>query len=199
MANPEHLEILEQGVEAWNEWRDKNGSVSPDLSGANLIEANLRGAHLQSADLIEARFIEADLVGTVLCKANLSNADLSDADLSGANLDTAILIQANLYGTTFAETNLSEANLAGATLGFTVIADVDLSEVDGLKEIWHRAPSTVGIDTIYKSKGNIPEDFLRGCGVPEEIIVIARTLRSTRTNYYSCFISHSAKDKRFCE
>jgi hypothetical protein len=31
MANPEHLELLRQGVEVWNEWRTKEPLVLPDL------------------------------------------------------------------------------------------------------------------------------------------------------------------------
>jgi len=40
MANEEHLKILNQRVEAWNEWRDKNPQITPDLSKANLIMAD---------------------------------------------------------------------------------------------------------------------------------------------------------------
>ncbi|MGQ9702955.1 MAG: hypothetical protein ACUVRX_01220 [Actinomycetota bacterium] len=42
MANPEHLEILRQGVKAWNEWRRQNVYIIPDLYGADL-----RGMDLQ--------------------------------------------------------------------------------------------------------------------------------------------------------
>jgi hypothetical protein len=35
MANAEQLAILKQGVKVWNEWREKNKDVRPDLgSGA---------------------------------------------------------------------------------------------------------------------------------------------------------------------
>ena len=34
----------------------------------------------------------------------------------------------------------------------------------------HFGRSTMAIDTIYKSRGNIPRVFLRGCGVPENFI-----------------------------
>ncbi len=44
MANEEHLKILKQGVEAWNEWREKNPQIIPDLSKANLSKADLPGA-----------------------------------------------------------------------------------------------------------------------------------------------------------
>ena len=29
MANPEHLEILKQGVEQWNKWREEHPEVRP--------------------------------------------------------------------------------------------------------------------------------------------------------------------------
>ena len=50
MANEEHLKIIQQGVAAWNEWREKNAELHPDLSDAVLREANLREANLNGAD-----------------------------------------------------------------------------------------------------------------------------------------------------
>jgi hypothetical protein len=36
MANDKHPELLQQGVDAWNAWREKEPSVRPDLNDANL-------------------------------------------------------------------------------------------------------------------------------------------------------------------
>jgi hypothetical protein len=48
MANPEHLKLLQQGVEVWNAWMVKERSVPADL--ANLVGANLiTGADLSGA------------------------------------------------------------------------------------------------------------------------------------------------------
>jgi Pentapeptide repeats (8 copies) len=55
VADPEHLEFLHQGVEAWNAWRRENLSIVPDLSEANLHGANLLEAILGRADLREAK------------------------------------------------------------------------------------------------------------------------------------------------
>jgi hypothetical protein len=41
MANPEHLQMLRQGVEVRHQWRGQNGVIEPDLRGANLTEAIL--------------------------------------------------------------------------------------------------------------------------------------------------------------
>ncbi len=61
----------------------------------------------------------------------------------------------------------------------------------------HVAPSTIGVDTIYSSKGKIPEEFLRGAGVPENFIEYMRSLVANPIEYYSCFISYSSKDEEF--
>jgi hypothetical protein len=42
MANEEHLARLKQGVEAWNQWRDKHPEIYPDLREADLAGADLR-------------------------------------------------------------------------------------------------------------------------------------------------------------
>lgn len=71
MANKEHLELLKQGVDVWNQWRNEHKGIVPDLSGANLERANLHGANFRGADL---------------SGANLSGANLSGANLFGAQL-----------------------------------------------------------------------------------------------------------------
>ncbi len=67
MANQEHLDLLiGQGVEVWNQWRQENPDLEPDLSGSILNRADLRGALLSRVNLTEASLIWADLRGAVL-------------------------------------------------------------------------------------------------------------------------------------
>jgi hypothetical protein len=63
--------------------------------------------------------------------------------------------------------------------------------------VQHSGPSTIGIDTISRSEGNIPEAFLRGCGVPESFITYGRSLVGKEIEFFSCFISYSHADKSF--
>ena len=37
MANEEHLAQLQQGVDAWNQWRASNRAIQLDLRGAMLF------------------------------------------------------------------------------------------------------------------------------------------------------------------
>ena len=80
-----------------------------------------------------------------------------------------------------------------------MFGDNDLSTVKGLETVRHLGPSTVAIDTIYKSKGDIPEAFLRGAGVPEDFIVYMRSLVGKAIEFYSCFVSYSSKDADFAQ
>jgi hypothetical protein len=41
MANPEHLAILNQGVESWNSWRSAESGTFVDLTGADFSGAGL--------------------------------------------------------------------------------------------------------------------------------------------------------------
>jgi hypothetical protein len=192
MAKRTHQKIIEQGVGAWNQWRAANQKIAPDLEDANLFDTNLRGANLSKAKLPGAFLIWTDLRDADLAGADLSGADLRSTDLGGADLTMADLRSANLQGT-----HLEGSNLSGARMGFTIFAENDISTVKGLETVWHSAPSTVGIDTIYKSRGNIPEAFLRGAGVPEDFITYMRSLVGKAIDYYKCFISYSSQDDDF--
>lgn len=224
MANPEHLEILKRGVEEWNNWRSQYPNLEPNLREAGLYGeclrlanlckvdftgANLRGADLQHAALRAAKLRRTDLIsanlrGANFTGANLERADLIDADLRWAiftrsYLDAANLYGANAYGTEFHATHLRGANLTSALAGETKFIDVDLSVVLGLHAMTHSGPSIIGIETIQKSHGKIPEAFLRGCGVPDEFIAYIRSTVGRPVEFYSCFISYSTKDQGFAE
>ena len=133
-------------------------------------------------DLRGANFIDAELE-----LADFSYADLTEADLTGAYL----------VGTNFRGACLNRANLKEADIGLTVFIDNDLSAVNGLDAVNHHAPSTIGIDTLFKSGGKIPEVFLRGAGVPEDFITFVPSLVGRAIEFYSCFISFGHHDEAF--
>jgi uncharacterized protein YjbI with pentapeptide repeats len=187
MANLEHLEILKQGVKAWNEWRENNYLIRPDLSGAVISRAVLSHVFLREADLSRAVLREAIFSRAVLREADLSDADLSGAFLSGAVLREADLSRSFLSRADLREADLREADLCGAfltnvRLDLTTFANNDLGEVKGLESIHHDGPSTIGVDTLNKSAGKIPESFLRGCGLSDWQIDSAKLYRPELSN-----------------
>nr|WP_232102864.1 toll/interleukin-1 receptor domain-containing protein [Gimesia aquarii] len=172
--------------------------MNANLEGANLFMADLNQADLSQAKLMDANFkfanvSYANLSGAFLKNADFSNANLKKANLNGANFNYANLSEANLI-----ETNLSETNLNNAQLFYSTFTRVDLSLTIGLDSVKHYGPSSLGIDTLMKSKGKIPEIFLRGCGITDDFIsYIPSHFAKSAIEFYSCFISYSHKDKSF--
>lgn len=98
MANPEHLAVLNSGLDAWNRWRQEHPDLRPDLSCASLRHANLQGMNFQNAtlsgaDCTGANFADADLVNADLSNAQLQDAILKWADSRGAIFDGATFTQ----------------------------------------------------------------------------------------------------------
>ena len=104
MAIVDHLQKLEEGVSAWNKWRNQNPDIAPDLSAADLRDAELQGANLHGTNLDQCDLRDAILDG----------ADLTLASLSRANLSGAILTSVNLAGVQGKRPNFAGANATGA-------------------------------------------------------------------------------------
>jgi uncharacterized protein YjbI with pentapeptide repeats len=186
MATPEHLEILEQGVEAWNQWRSKNRSIRPDLMGADLTKSDLHGV-----DFIETDLRGVDLIETDLTRGWLTRANFQNVNLAGAHLARAILFQANLYTANLSRANLVAAELCGANLGSAelttaelttaVLVTADLNEADLTKANLTRAGLTkanlTGADLTKANlrgailtKANLARATLAGADLSEAIL-----------------------------
>jgi uncharacterized protein YjbI with pentapeptide repeats len=129
--------------------------------------------------------------------ANLSGSCLSGADFSNADFTGANLTDARLLGANFTRAVLIGTNFARATIGGVTFATNDLSQTLGLETCVHRGPSSIGIDTVVKSNGKIPDALLRGCGVPDSFAAYAKSLVGSPIEFYSCFISYSHAERCF--
>jgi len=175
-GNPRHIEVIEQGVEMWNNWREEYPYVKPDLSGTNLSQEDLSGANLQQVNFSGANMVGVDLSGADLYAANLHFANLYGSNLSNANLEVARLLRANLLGSNLYGTDLSRAQMAD-----TVLAGINLSETKGLHSIFHLGPSIIDNQTLEISHP-LPEEFLYGIGLNKWQIEQAKLLQPNLSN-----------------
>ncbi len=123
-----YQQLIEYGVDQWNQWRIDHPNLRPDLSGVNLSQDYLFEANLSDTNLSGANLSRACLIGADLSRANLRGANLRGAYLSRANLLYANLRQAQLVGASLRETNLSNADLFEAQI---VGADLALADLTG--------------------------------------------------------------------
>jgi uncharacterized protein YjbI with pentapeptide repeats len=192
MVNPEHLQILQLGVEMWNKWREQNEDIRPDLSEANLSEAslsevdfetvlsseangggvNLRGADLIGTNLGRANLAWANLRGADLFRANLRGADLFRADLTGANLGRADLgdaglLMADLTGATLDGADLGRADFTSANLSKATLVGANLSATD-----LHRTNlSGVTLREAHLYRTNFVSTDMRGVDLSEVFLI----------------------------
>lgn len=168
MVDHSYSTLLEQGVAAWNRWREEHPDIKPDLSRAYLFEADLSGINFK--DVVLER---ACLIGANLKEANLTGANLSGVYASGANLQAANLKYADLNEANFSKANLAEADLAHAQATATDFTGVCLT--GACLEGWQISPITLFDQVIcqylylrsphqerYPAEGEFgPEEFVR--------------------------------------
>jgi len=147
MANPLHVEIIYQGVDVWNQWRQEHISIDTDLSGTNLAkfdlyEVNFDSTDLKGADLTEASLREANISYADFTAANLTRVDFSRKYRSGggpaggsesvvfncANLTHANLTNNYLSGVDFISASLKGANLSNTTINYSDLSGADLTD-----------------------------------------------------------------------
>ncbi|MEO6891703.1 MAG: pentapeptide repeat-containing protein [Ktedonobacteraceae bacterium] len=143
MANQEQLDLLAQGVEAWNQWKTDTRETAPapkwnlsydaDLSDADLSGVNLDGINLGKVNLAGANFAGASLLGACLAEAELAEANfagahLSGADLSGANVCAADFTNADLRNADLRWVDAWTANFTNADLRNADLREANLSD-----------------------------------------------------------------------
>ena len=181
MANSEHLNILKQGVEAWNKWRDENRDERPDLSGVDLSGSKFSGANFSNTNFNKARlnqwsvddcdFSESNLTEIVAQASYWRNARFRGAHISGD------LVLSTMYVADFSGASVQRCGLITAELRFlrlnrtkfapylsrtvinswTIIAS-DLSGMplhSGSAE--HEYPSNIDIETLQRTASGLKE------------------------------------------
>ena len=168
MANREHLEILKQGVEVWNAWREEHPSVQPDLAGANLADTELSGADLSNTKLSGANLKRANLRAAVL-SAETTGAALVGADLEGAHIGSVVdAIRLDAPKAMWSHVHVGER------------VDFDPLHDPGDASYW----------LIRQGEETLQESLLRR--IDEQ-----STKEEATTEFHSCFISYSHADKNY--
>jgi uncharacterized protein YjbI with pentapeptide repeats len=106
MASEEQIALIRQGIEAWNDWREKNQNIIPDLREANLSNLDLSGANFSNLNLRKVNFY-----GSNLDRTDLNNANLDRANFRAANLNNANLNNCNLDYAIFKETIITSSTI----------------------------------------------------------------------------------------
>ena len=222
MRNGDFMGAMIRRADLSNSYLNDAHFYRADLRETNLSRAIAPGANLRGADMRNANLSGANFDRATLSEANLSGADLTNVNLDRANLDRANLTGADLTGASFNGTNLSRTNLSSCTLngadfyeailndvvtgeadfrnciiGYTVFQNCALDAAVGLDEVRHDAPSTIGLDTLLRSRGALPESFILGSGVPVAVVGLQDSVADAPVTTLEVHISCAEADIPF--
>ncbi len=132
MANPDHLEILEQGVVAWNSWHRQQlearnledpANLSKetlifvaDLSGVNLADKKLGEINLSYVDLSSSTFRYVDFTEANLLKSNLKNTSFDLCTLQRTRFCYSDLSNCSIKESTGVEADFADVTFKGIKL-----------------------------------------------------------------------------------
>lgn len=166
MTPKDFRDILDQGVEKWNIWRQDNPTILPNLRGANLSNKAFLGANFSEVDFYEAILTGSDLESADLSKSELHKANLIGCNLQRANLDEAILYRANCSGANFSDASFDSANLKMANLSHTKFRNANLINADLFKaELSNADLSGANLTGIRLIEANVQDCTIEGCRV----------------------------------
>lgn len=143
--------------------------ANTSIDGADLEDAVLSNGDYSNGSFCEANLLGVDLSGSKLCAVNLSFCNLGDCNLDGADLQGTRLVGTDLFFT-----RLVGARFDGACFGRTALCGLDLGLASGLELAVHRFPSFLSTDTLVRSAGKLPTEFLVGAGLLDWEIEAAR-------------------------
>jgi uncharacterized protein YjbI with pentapeptide repeats len=149
----ECISVLKEGVKTWNDWREKNPQLMPDLreinfsgadfgnsllTGADLGYSDFRKANLNKANLNEGMFEDADLRYTSIRNVVLSARQL----ISHAFFSDEYLSDIDFFNNRFSEEDFGEPSFIEADFRGINLSDADLSRSNFRKANFSHADFT---------------------------------------------------------
>lgn len=129
--------LLDQEPKVWNEWRDTNQDIWPDLSGIDLSNKDLSYRDFHYVDFSRANLIGSDLSYCNLSSTNLTSTQLQSstinhtqaewANFTDACLDNATLMGTNFEKTRFERASMKEVNAANSSFEAAILHMANLS------------------------------------------------------------------------
>jgi len=158
MPDFQFLDLLQQGVRAWNRWRRNHPNIKPDLSRCDLRKMDCTGANFARTSFVEADLTNADLSqaklhGASFAGANLDATFLTQCDLSTCSFKRASMVNINLANSNLTGINLAGHTLAGASMWCANLSKANLRETD-CRNVEFAEANLSGTDLAASNLGN---------------------------------------------
>lgn len=121
----EQVDLLNDGVEAWNKCRQENPALRFSLFMVNLEDRDLSGINLTNGYIKDCSFQRAVLIG-----ADLSGTRVTRGNFEKANLSSSILVNCGLYDSSCEDADLSNVTAHDAAFVKTAFLSANMTSID---------------------------------------------------------------------
>lgn len=123
MANEEHIEILQSGVNNWNSWRENHPALAPNLRHVNFTDKFPNTNEIYNLPNIE----DCDFTNTDLHGVSLRNGFYTRCNFSGSSINYADLVDANFESCIFNDVTMRVTKIGSASFNNCIFINSDLS------------------------------------------------------------------------
>ncbi|MBN2520440.1 MAG: pentapeptide repeat-containing protein [Bacteroidales bacterium] len=124
-GNWQHYEIIYKGSKIWNDWRENNTDIIPNLSYMEFEGLEANKANFSDAKFIGTRIKESKMEKCSFAAANLATASIKETLLEGSDFKNA-----TLNNTNFKENKLMNSDFRYANLQYAVFKECDLTNAN---------------------------------------------------------------------
>jgi len=121
MAEKEHVDILQQGINNWNKWQSENPNIYPDLSGINFYDV-FEGSN----DIYDIPAV----YGANFDNCNLRNSQMRDREFEKCTFQNAQLHMSDCCYAFFSECKFSSTQMRLLRIGSTSYHDCVFDSCD---------------------------------------------------------------------
>ena len=162
MANEEHIKKLKSEIKQWNEWRNENPKLCPNLRSVNFVSEFTNENEIYNLP----RFEGYDFSNLDLNQASLRNGFYIDCCFDGSQILYADLVDAYFQSCSFKNVNMRATRIGSATFNNCVFEDSDLSycSAEGTSFSGSKLVNTK-LENIRFVSNDFTETKLSGCFV----------------------------------
>ncbi|MBT3011218.1 MAG: pentapeptide repeat-containing protein [Candidatus Thiodiazotropha sp. (ex Lucina pensylvanica)] len=133
MANQEHLEIIDRGADAANNWRKSHSDIAYDLNGADLSDRDLSHYNFSYSDLSDTNFSGSNLAGCNFNACILDSTNFESATIKNAKFINMNGSKEKHYAPTINSANFRRAKLDKVNISHCVFdcCDFTRSSING--------------------------------------------------------------------
>lgn len=207
VADAETINKFYAGPKLWNDWIelnvkkqisfDRHDFEENELSGRIINNAYFSGSEITDHSTVNAAFQKCIFVGCDFSGAILASG-FSDSFFIDVNFSNAEFVDVSFRNCLFSNCNFDGSTSEELAFFHNSFVRTKISTIEGLETVLFYDRQSLDFETIRLS-WPLGNNFLRQCGLADNLIDYLPSLMNQPIQFYSCFISYADKNREFVD